>query len=147
MLISKNLVSGIVFVAMAVIFGFTSWGYKLGTASSVGPGMFPLILSGLLGILGIAVIVSGLGKDAAAFGRLPWRAIALVVASPLVFVGSVSFLGLVPATALLAFIGAFASRTMTLARAAAAAVGLGLAVWLIFIVGLGITVPAFGQWH
>lgn len=144
MLISKNLVSGSVFVATAVIFGLTSAGYDVGTAGRVGPGMFPLILSAVLGILGIAVIASGLRRDAVAFGSLPWRAIALIVASPLVFVGSVGFLGLVPATALLALIGSFASRTMTPRRAVLCAIGLGAAVWLIFIVGLGIPIPAFG---
>lgn len=144
MLISKNFVSGLVFVATAVIFGLTSIGYDLGTTARVGPGMFPLILSAVLGVLGIAVMASGLRADAVAFGSLPWRAIALIVASPLVFVGSIGFLGLVPAAALLAFIGSFASRTMTPRRAALCAVGLAAAVWLIFTIGLGIPIPAFG---
>ena len=140
---SKNLVSGFVFLSTAVVFGIASAGYGMGTLARVGPGLFPLILCVVLGILGLIILASGLHKDAAAFGRLPWRSIVLVVASPLVFVACVGTLGLVPSTALLAFVGSFASTSMTLRRAAASAVGLGLAVWLVFILGLGVTVPAF----
>src|SRR5690606_22214431 len=143
MRITKNLVSGFVFVATAAVFGFVAAGYDMGMAARVGPGMFPFILSLLLGALGVAVMATGLRRDAPAFGGLTWRGVVLIVGSPLAFVGSLAYVGLVPATALLAFIGSFASTTMTIKRAALSALGLAIAVWLILMVGLGIPIPPF----
>lgn len=141
--ISKDIVSGIVFMVTATVFGFTAASYDMGQAARVGPGLFPFILSLLLGALGIAVFVTGLRRNAPELGGLTWRGVVLIVGSPLAFVGSLAYVGLVPATAILAFIGSFASTTMTVKRAALSAVGLAIAVWLIFIVGLGIPVPPF----
>jgi hypothetical protein len=141
----KDLLSGSIFIATAAIFGIAAANYNLGTLYRVGPGLFPLILCALLATLGLMVIVSGLRTGAPTTGNLPWRAIVLIVASPLVFVGCMEVgTGLVPATAVLAFIGSFASRAMTLRRAALCALALALATWLIFILGLGVMVPAFG---
>jgi len=142
--ISKNLVSGSIFLAAAMIFGIASASYGFGTPARIGPGLFPLILSAILGVFGLIILISGLQKDAPLIGRLPWRSIALIVASPLVLVGCVEYIGLIPSTALLAFVGSFASNSMTFRRAAGSAIVLALVVWLIFIVGLGISVPAFG---
>jgi hypothetical protein len=141
----KDLLSGFIFIATAMIFGLAATGYNLGTLYRVGPGLFPLILCTILATLGLVVIVGGLRKDAPATGSLPWRAIVLIVASPLVFVACIEIgMGLVPATAVLAFVGAFASRSMTIRRAFLSALALAFAAWLIFIIGLGVTVPAFG---
>jgi len=141
----KDLLSGFIFVATAAIFGFAATGYNLGTLYRVGPGLFPLILCAILATLGLVVIGNGLRRDAPTTGNLPWRAIVLIVASPLVFVACIEAgLGLVPATAVLAFVGSFASRSMTVGRALGSALALALIAWLIFIIGLGVTAPAFG---
>lgn len=145
MSLPKDLVSGAIFLVIAVAFGITAAGYDTGTLTRVGPGLFPLTLCTILAVLGVAIIVSGLRKEAKTLKDIPWRAVILVVASPLVFVTCIEIgLGLVPAAALLAFVGSFASATMTWHRALLSALGLGVVTWVIFILGLGIAVPAFG---
>lgn len=143
--VRKDLTSGCIFLATAAIFGVAAAGYDLGTLGRVGPGLFPLILCAILAVLGLAVIAGGLREGAAPMGYFPWRAIILIVGSPLLFVACMAAgVGLVPAAAVLAFVGSFASHTMTLRRAVLSALGLALVTWLVFILGLGITVPAFG---
>ena len=145
MTLRKDLISGCVFLVTAVVFGAAAAGYDIGTLQRVGPGLFPLALCTILAALGLAIVADGLRKDAATIASLPWRPIVLVVTSPVLFVAFIEIgLGLVPAAAILALVGSFASRTMTLRRAVLSALGLAFATWLVFIVGLGVTVPAFG---
>ena len=145
MSVSKDIVSGVIFLVIAITFGVAAAGYDAGTLMRVGPGLFPLTLCVILAVFGTAIIASGLRRDAEALKDIPWRAVVLVVASPLVFVACIEIgLGLVPAAALLAFVGSFASTTMTWHRALLSALGLGVVTWLIFILGLGIAIPAFG---
>jgi len=145
MSLPKDLVSGAIFIAVAAVFGIAAAGYDTGTLARVGPGLFPLTLCALLAGLGLAIVANGIRKNADVLQEIPWRAVLLVVASPLVFVLCIEIgLGLVPAAAVLAFIGSFASVTMTWRRALLSGLALGALTWLIFIVGLGIAVPAFG---
>lgn len=43
--------------AFAVAFGAGALGHDLGTPLAMGPGMFPLILAGLLGVIAVAIVV------------------------------------------------------------------------------------------
>jgi hypothetical protein len=85
-LISKDFLSGLLFAE----FGFwglaLSWGFRVGTASRMGPGYFPQMLSwGILG-LGVILMVRALlssRPDTVTSGR--WRPFLLIVASVVLF--------------------------------------------------------------
>lgn len=55
-----TLFSGLLFTTVGLVFSAWATTYKLGTASNMGPGYFPLLLSGLLVLLGIANIVKSI---------------------------------------------------------------------------------------
>ncbi|MGL5911136.1 MAG: tripartite tricarboxylate transporter TctB family protein, partial [Phycicoccus sp.] len=56
----RDLVAGVVFVGFGVAFAVGALGYDLGTTLEPGPGYYPLVLGGLLAVLGLAVAVKGL---------------------------------------------------------------------------------------
>ena len=53
----RNLVRGIFLVAISLVFGLGALNYHLGHFDRAGPGLFPLLVSSLLLLIGIATIV------------------------------------------------------------------------------------------
>ena len=54
---NMNLFRGIFLIAFALIFGGTSMTYTIGQFSHSGPGLFPLLVSGMLLAIGIVTVV------------------------------------------------------------------------------------------
>ncbi len=52
-----NLVKGLFLVALSLLFGLGALNYPLGTFDRAGPGMFPLMASSLLLVLGLIIAV------------------------------------------------------------------------------------------
>jgi len=52
-----NFVSGLFLMAIALIFGLVSFQYKIGQFSRAGPGLFPLLVSSLVFLIGVATMV------------------------------------------------------------------------------------------
>jgi hypothetical protein len=143
----KDLLAGLTFIAFGLAFGYASLGYDLGSALRMGPGYFPLLLSGALVVLGAVIVVEGFFEtEEQPIGTAPWLALVLLVAALLVFGFTVRGLGLVPALVIAVFMSAFASRRTTLLSAIALAVGLTLLCVLIFVYGLGLPLRLFGPW-
>jgi hypothetical protein len=143
----KDLLAGLIFIAFGLAFGYASLGYDLGSALRMGPGYFPLVLAGILVVLGAVIVVEGFFEvEEQPIGKAPWLALVLLVAALLVFGFTVRGLGLVPALVIAVFMSAFASRHTTLLSAIALAVGLTLLCVLIFVYGLGLPLRLFGPW-
>jgi hypothetical protein len=53
----RNLVRGLFLMAIALIFGLTSLRYPIGQFSRAGPGLFPLMVSSLLFLIGLITVV------------------------------------------------------------------------------------------
>jgi hypothetical protein len=56
----RDLLAGGTFVAIGLAFAAAASRYQLGSALQMGPGYYPLVLGGLLVVLGIAVAVEGM---------------------------------------------------------------------------------------
>lgn len=54
---NKNLIRGMLLVAIALLFGLWSMKYNLGQFSRAGPGLFPLVVSCLLLLIGVLTVV------------------------------------------------------------------------------------------
>jgi hypothetical protein len=107
----KDLLAGGIFVAFGLAFAITSTTYEVGIALRMGPGYFPLVLGGILVLLGIAIAVKGfVAADSGEIGRVPWKALALLVAALLFFGFTVRGLGLVPALFGTVFLSAMAGH-------------------------------------
>jgi len=148
-----DLVAGGIFVALGMAFAIGARSYELGSAFRMGPGYVPLVLGGLLALLGLAVIGVGVVRWRASdktpteshHGAIPWRAIALLTAAVIVFGAGVDPLGLVPALLVTTFLAGLADRDNSVLAAAVIAVGLTVACVLIFVVLLQLRLPLIGS--
>lgn len=83
----KDFVSGVLFMAVGVYFGWTSSRYTVGSAARMGPGYFPLLLGALLMVLGAVVVFKAMVFETEDGGRIKgwaWRpmlGLALLVAA------------------------------------------------------------------
>ncbi len=147
-----DLVAGGIFVALGLAFAIGASSYELGTAFRMGPGYVPFVLGGALALLGFAVIGVGVvrwrqvGTISAEtpHGAVPWRAIALLTASIVVFGAGVDPLGLAPALLVTTFLAALADRDNSVLASAVIAVGLTVACVLVFVMLLQLRLPLLG---
>lgn len=147
-----DLVAGGIFAALGLAFAIGARGYELGTAFRMGPGYVPFVLGSLLALLGFAIIGVGVMRWRRAgtasaetpHGAVPWRAIALLTGSIIVFGAGVDPLGLVPVLLVTTFLAALADRENSVRASAVIAVGLTVACVLIFVVLLQLRLPLLG---
>lgn len=144
---TRDVLAGLTFVAFGLAFAVVAASYELGTALRMGPGYFPLVLGGLLALLGVLIIAKGfLAGEGGAIGAIPWRGLVLILAAVLVFGLTVRGLGLVPSTFVTALMSAFASRRTGPVGALLISVGLTLLCVLVFVLALGLRLALFGPW-
>ena len=143
----RDLAAGLIFIALGLAFAIAASRYPIGTAFRMGPGYFPIVLGGLLVLLGILVAVEGIvAGEAAPIGAVPWPAILLILGSILFFGVTVRGLGLVPSLCVTVLMAAFASRRTTALAALLIALGLTVACVIIFVEALGLSITLFGPW-
>jgi hypothetical protein len=148
-----DVVAGGIFVVLGLAFAIGARGYELGTAFRMGPGYVPFVLGGLLALLGLAIIGVGVVRWRRAgtasaetpHGAVPWRGIAFLTASVIVFGAGVDPLGLVPALLVTTFLAGLADRDNSVLASAVIAVGLTAACVLIFVVLLQLRLPLLGS--
>ena len=143
----KDLLAGLAFIAFGLAFAGQALTYDLGSPLRMGPGFFPLLLGGLLILLGAIVMIEGfLDPDETPIGAIPWRGLILLIAALLFFGTTVRRLGLAPAMFVAVFLAAFASRRTGIIGALLMAFGFTVFCILIFIKGLGVPLPLFAPW-
>ncbi|WP_152047458.1 tripartite tricarboxylate transporter TctB family protein [Aureimonas psammosilenae] len=142
---NRDILAGAIFVVIALLFAWEGSNYPLGRALRMGPGFIPLLLAGTLTVLGICVLVSGLKKqERAEIGAVPWKGIAFVLAALVLFGEGGALLGLVPTVFLCVAIVALASSQNSVRDALGIAALITLLSWLVFKVGLSVSLPTFG---
>ena len=102
-----NFFSGLLFVLIGVGFMIGATGYVLGTSAKPGPGYFPLALSVLMALLGVAMLFKSLTLEVEGgdpIGAIAWRPLIAVAAAIGVFGAVVPQAGLLVAVALSAVI-------------------------------------------
>lgn len=142
----KDMAAGMLFVAIGLFFLFGAQSLDIGTAVKMGPGYVPLVLSGILIALGIAIGVKSFAMPNEPIGTIPWRGLVLVLAAPVIFGATVRGLGLIAALAIAVFITTFASRRMTIPLAIGLTLALTVFCVLVFSYGLGLPLRLKGPW-
>ncbi|WP_234464152.1 tripartite tricarboxylate transporter TctB family protein [Paracoccus caeni] len=134
-------------LAIGAFFGLQTMGLEIGTSLRMGPGYFPMMLTILLLILGVAVLISAFKTKAGEpIGPIAWRGMLLILPAPVFFGLTVKGLGFVPALFFTALIAAGASIKMKPLTALILAVIVTIASTLIFSYGLGLPFRRFGPW-
>ena len=143
----KDILAGGIFIALGLEFAFGALAYSIGTPLRMGPGYVPLVLGGLLAILGVAVIVKGfMAGEGEEIGTPDWRAVILVAAALFFFGITVRGLGVVGALFGASLMAALARSQTSWKEALAIAIGITVLSVVIFIFALQLRLPLVGPW-
>lgn len=143
--VNKDVVAGAIFLAFAIGFGVVSTAYPMGSTAQMGPGYYPLLLSGVLGLLGLVIALAGWRKPAQQMVVVRPLALISVLAAPLLFAVTLRPLGFVPAVILTSLLATMAAPRMSWIARILTAIGLAVGCTAIFIWALGIPLPLLGS--
>jgi len=140
----RDFFSGLMFIVVGVVFAIGATNYSMGSSAKPGAGYFPLILSVLMAILGGIVLFKSLtieteGGDP--IGDIAWRPLVVIVVAIAVFGATINSLGLVIAVPILILISSLAGDEFKWFGVVVNSIVLTLFSWLIFVVGLKLTIP------
>jgi putative tricarboxylic transport membrane protein len=140
---NKNFLSGLFFIGTGGLGIFMAQDYPMGTALRMGPGYFPIVLSGMLILFGVYCLIQGLLNPE----KLPhnWspRALVILPIATVVFGILMEHAGFIPALIVLIFISSYAGREFKFWEVLVMAIGLTIGSWALFIWGLGLPYPLF----
>jgi hypothetical protein len=144
----KDVLSGLLFLGVAAGGLWVSRNYPIGTASRMGTGYMPRLLLWVLLGLGGVILVSGLWRtvplrETGGSGGVAWRPAVFITLSLVVFGLALERLGLVLSILLSTGIAATAGRGLRPLETAIATLVLIALCWLIFVVGLSLTIPVW----
>jgi hypothetical protein len=136
--------SGLMFIAIGIGFAWGAMNYTFGNSARPGPAFFPFGLGVLLAVLGAMVLFKAMtieveGGDPV--GRFAWKPLIMILAAVVAFGLLLPRLGMVITLPLLIFIASMAGDEFRIKEALINCLVLTLGCWLIFIVGLKLTIP------
>ncbi|ASM77658.1 membrane protein [Vitreoscilla filiformis] len=140
----KDFWSGVMFMLVGGAFAWGASSYAFGSSARPGPGYFPLGLGVLLALLGLVITIKALTLDTSdgePLGPFAWRPLWVVLGAVLVFGIVLPRGGLVVALPLLVLISSWASEEFSWRSALLNAGVLTLLSYLVFVVGLKLTIP------
>jgi hypothetical protein len=138
--------SGLMFLAVGVMFAWGATEYPFGSSARPGPGYFPFGLGLLLAVLGAVVLFKSLTVESDGgdpIGAFAWRPLVVVVISVAAFGWLLPRLGLVCTLPLLVFAVSLAGDEFHWRDALLGSVVLTAGSWFIFVWGLSLTLPVW----
>lgn len=140
----RDFASGVMFLAVGLAFAFGATGYSFGVSARPGPGYFPLILGVMLALLGAIVLFKALtiesdGGDP--IGAIAWKPLLLILGAVILFGALLPRLGMVVTVPLLILVASLGGDEFHLETVAIMAALLTVGSWLVFVKGLGLTIP------
>jgi putative tricarboxylic transport membrane protein len=137
----RNLVAGLILVALGGIAALQASSLTLGTPRHIGPGMVPLMLSGMIALIGVILVALGIRERQGAPQRWPLRAPIFLLGAAAVFGLVIRPLGLVAAGPLLVIVAALASDETRWIECLWFALGMTLFCVILFKYLLGLPIP------
>lgn len=142
----KDFYAGLMFTLFGTIFFWGATRYSMGAAAKMGPGYFPLILGGLLTVLGVIILIQSLVVESED-GEVG----LLVIVKPAILVfgsiGAFALLlrpgGLVVAIFEIILVSSFASHEARLKESVISAIVLCIVSLVIFVYGLNLQIPVW----
>jgi hypothetical protein len=132
---------GLFLMAIALAFGIVAFHYPIGDFSRAGPGLFPLMVSALLFLIGAAIVVRShyVAREPMAFN---FRNIGLIIGSLCVFSLVSQHVNMIAGIVCMVFVAAIAGSSYSVARNLKVSIGLVL-VALAFQKLLGFNLPLY----
>jgi len=138
---NRNLVRGLVLMALALAFGLPSVHYSLGSLSHAGPGMFPFIVSCMLFVIGGITVLRARLVAPVPLNFNP-RNIAIILASLCCFALVSLFVNMVVGIVTMVMVATFAASSYSVPRALKISLGLVLIAFA-FQKLLGFNLPLY----
>jgi hypothetical protein len=142
----KDFWSGLMFIAIGVGFAWGASNYSFGSAARPGPAYFPFGLGVILAVLGLFVLFKGLTLDVPGgdkIGGWPFKPWIVILGAVVIFGLALPRLGMIITLPLLIGIASLASGEFRWKEVLINVVVLTLGCWLVFIKGLGLTIPVW----
>jgi Tripartite tricarboxylate transporter TctB family len=144
---NKDLLAGLMFVAIGLVFFVGSYNYQMGTAARMGPGYFPRILGAIM--VGLGLLVAGAGlKNQAKWAKTAgigwtWTPVFLVTAAVILFGFTLPNLGMIAAIIVLIGLAGYAAHDKVYSQLAMIAVMMCVFCAGVFIYGLKLQMKLF----
>jgi hypothetical protein len=141
----KDFAAGLLYMAVGTAFAVASWGYRMGTASRMGPGYFPFWLGIMMAVIGALVLFGALRAHAEPETVERWalKPLFVIIASVVVFGLLLTTAGLVVSVVALVIGSSLASPEFTWrATLLNTIVLIGFAL-IVFVYGLGLQFPVW----
>ncbi len=145
-LLNRDTAAGALFAAIGAGGLWAGRTLNVGSADAMGEGYVPMLMCGLLLMLGAGIFAGGLRRAAAPLPALHWRPVLAVTAAVLAFAAALEPLGVVAAILAAALCAAHAVRGVSLVSVLAPAMLLAALVLGIFVWGLGLPLRVFPPW-
>lgn len=144
----KNLAAGAFFASVGLFYGTVAWlRLPVGSTFQMGPGYFPLVLSAILILLGLAIgICAFRAAGTTPFGGVPWRAVIFLSLAIIFFAAFVEEIGMLASVFVAALFATLSSPSIRLSRAVIASAGVAIFCTAVFSVGLRLPIPIIGPW-
>jgi hypothetical protein len=142
----KDFWSGLIYVLFGVGAIVVAQEYGMGTALRMGAAYFPILLGGLLILIGAISVIRSFVSQGAPVGRFAVKAMLIIVSATVLFGLTVRGAGLAIALPMFIIISAAASTRFDWKPTLLMAVGLTLFCVLVFSKGLGVPLPVVGPW-
>ena len=137
----RNLVRGLFLIAISLAFGLGSLRYPIGNLARAGPALFPLLVSSLLGIIGVITVVRSRFVERVPLG-FSIKNIAIVLASLAGFSIVSGHLNMILGIAVMVFTAGFAGSSYSVSRNVKVTIGLVLIAFA-FRELLGVNLPLY----
>ncbi|HEY3633849.1 MAG TPA: tripartite tricarboxylate transporter TctB family protein [Caldimonas sp.] len=137
----RTLAKGLFLIAISLAFGLQALRYPIGSFSHAGPGLFPLMVSSLLLLIGVIIAVRSRFDP-----RVPmtfnFRNIAIILASLCGFSVISAFVNMIAGITFMVFLSSLAASSYSLVRCLQISAGL-IAVAFAFQKLLGLNLPLY----
>jgi hypothetical protein len=138
-MLDRNTARGIFLLAISLIFGLQALQYPIGSMRNAGPGLFPLIVSGLLLLIALITLLRARLMPRESMGG-SYRNIVIILASLCGFAITSKFANMTLGIVVLVFCSAIAGKTYSIRNNLQVSAGL-IAVAFAFQKLLGLNLP------
>ena len=135
-------VAGLLLVALGIVILYGAFGYGFGSIRNIGPGLFPAIIASFTIIFGVLITGNAFWNQLPQLA-IEWRPMLATTAGIVIFALLVVPFGTVPAIFGLVVASSLADPKSKIVHMLLVAAFMSLAIWLIFRVGIGLSMPAF----
>lgn len=138
-----EILAGLAVFGVCAGFAWQAAGYGIGQPSRMGAGFFPFFL-GLIGmVLGALIALAGWMRPSGDTQPVRWRRLLCIGAAFLLFALAVEPAGLLITIPAVTILGGLGDPETKFLQSVLLGVGLALAIWVVFVMLLGLSIPVF----